>query len=153
MWAELTPDMVKLIWGEAVEIFKKGETLYLPPEIEATARKVQKAFEEGNPKTGIVAEYLDRLLPEDWENKDAYDRRAWLESDAEGTVRRTTVCNLEIWAEALGGNPEKISRLDLKEIGSIMASLPEWRHQGGLTKTIRPYGRQRYYERSDDLWL
>ena len=151
MWAELTPETIKLIWGEAVEIFKQGETLFLPPEIEAMARNVQRAHEEENPKVGIVAEYLDRLLPEDWEKRDAYDRRAWLESDAEGTVQRTTVCTAEIWAEALGGNPEKISRLDLKEIGAIMASLPEWRHQGSKIKTIRPYGRQRFYERRDEL--
>ena len=150
MWEELTPERIKLIWGEAVEIFKQGETLFLPPEIEATARKVQRAFEEENPKTGIVAEYLDRLLPEDWESKDPYDRRAWLESGAEGTVQRTTVCTAEIWAEALGGNPEKINRSELREVGAIMASLPEWQHQGDKLKTIRPYGRQRYYERRDE---
>ena len=153
MWTELTPDMIKLIWGEAVEIFKAGETLYLPPEIEATARKVQKAFEEENPKTGIVAEYLDRLLPADWEDKATYARRAWLESDAEGIIQRTTVCTAEIWAEALGGNPDKLDRFNTREIGSIMASLPEWQHQGSKVKTIRPYGRQRYYERSDESWL
>ena len=147
MWAELTPDMIKLIWGEAVEIYKQGETLYLPPEIEAQARQVQKAYEEENPKTGIVAEYLDRLLPEDWESKDPYDRRAWLGSATDGTVRRTTVCTAEIWAEALGGNPEKLDRRELKEIGSIMASLQEWRYMGSRQMTIRPYGRQRYYER------
>jgi predicted P-loop ATPase len=150
MWEELTPETIKLIWGEAVEIFKQGESLFLPPELEAVARRVQEAYSEENPKTGIVAEYLDRLLPEDWESKDAYDRRAWLESGAEGTVQRTTVCNLEIWAEALGGNPERISRADMKEIGAIMAGLPDWQRVGDLTKTIRPYGRQKYYERRDD---
>ena len=149
LWDDLTPAMIRLIWGEAIEIFRKGETLFLPPELEAQARQVQRAYEEENPKTGLVAEYLDRLLPEDWEGKDTYDRRAWLESTAEGTVQRTMVCNMEIWAEALGGNPERLDRRDIKEISSIMASLPEWRHSGGLTKTIRPYGRQRYYERRE----
>ncbi len=147
MWAELTPDMIRLIWGEAVEIFKQGETLYLPPEIEAQARQVQKAYEEENPKSGLVEEYLDRLLPEDWESKDPYDRRAWLGSAEKGTIQRTTVCTAEIWAEALGGNPEKLSRSDLKGIGAIMAGLPEWRHMGNRKKTVHPYGRQRYYER------
>ena len=150
MWDELTPATIRLIWGEAVEIFRKGETLFLPPELEAQARQVQRAYEEENPKTGLVAEYLDRLLPEDWENRDPYDRRAWLESKAEGTIQRTVVCTAEIWAEALGGNPEKLSRSDLREVSAIMASLPEWRHMGGKVRTIRPYGRQRYYERRDE---
>jgi predicted P-loop ATPase len=150
MWEELTPDTIRLIWGEAVEIFKAGETLFLPPALEALAREVQEAYSEENPKAGIVAEYLDRLLPEDWESRDSYDRRAWLENDSKGTVKRTTVCTAEIWAEALGGNPDKLSRSDLREISSIMASLPEWRHMGGKLKTIRPYGRQRYYERRDE---
>ena len=150
MWADLTPDMIRLIWGEAVEIYKRGETLFLPPEIEAIAREVQEAYSEENPKTGLVAEYLDRLLPEDWESRDSYDRRAWLENPTEGTVRRTTVCTAEIWAEALGGNPDKLNRSDLREISTIMASLPEWRHMGSKRKVIAPYGRQRYYERRED---
>ena len=151
MWTDLTAETIRLIWGEAVEIFRRGETLFLPPEIEAIAREVQEAYSEENPKAGIVEEYLDRLLPEDWESKDSYDRRVWLENNAEGTVRRTIVCTAEIWAEALGGNPDKLDRRELKEISSIMASLPGWRYQGNRQRTIQPYGRQRYYKRREDV--
>lgn len=147
MWEELTPEMVKLIWGEAVELYKKGEKLYLPKELEKVAREVQETYEEENPRAGIVADYLDRLLPEGWDDLDLYTRRQWLETDAVGTVKRTTVCTLEIWAEALGGNPEKIDRYIGKEIRDIMARLPEWRNRGRQQRTIRPYGRQRYFER------
>jgi hypothetical protein len=147
MWAELTPETIKLIWGEAVEIYKQGETLFLPPEIEAMARNVQRAHEEENPKTGIVAAYLEKLLPDNWSTLDTYERRAWLESGTEGTVQRTTVCTLEVWAEALGCNPDRFDRYAGKEIRDIMEGLPEWRHQGNKTKTIAPYGRQRYFER------
>ena len=78
---------------------------------------------------------------------DIYARRQWLETDAVGTVKRTTVCTMEIWAEALGGNPDKIDRYIVKEIRDIMADFPNWVHQGAQRQTIRPYGRQRYYER------
>lgn len=148
MWDELTPATVRQIWGEAVEIYKQGETRFLPPELEAVAREVQSTYEEENPRAGIVADYLDRLLPDGWEGLDLYTRRQWLETDATGTTRRTTVCTLEIWAEALGGNPDKLDRYAAKEIRDIMATLPEWRHQGNKRVTARPYGRQRYYERS-----
>ena len=147
MWDELTPDMVRQIWGEAVDIYRRGEQLFLPPELEAVAREVQETYEEENPRAGIVADYLDRLLPEGWDGLDLYTRRQWLETDAVGVRRRTSVCTLEIWAEALGGNPDKLDRYGSKEIRDIMAGLPEWRHQGNKRATIKPYGRQRYYER------
>ena len=150
MWEDLTPEKVRLIWAEAVEIYKAGEGLYLPRKLEAIAREVQETYEEENPRAGIVADYLDRLLPDDWESKDTYSRRAWLESEAVGTVERQTVCTLEIWAEALGGNPDKLDRYATKEISDIMAGLKEWRRQKNKLKTIRPYGRQKYYERNTE---
>lgn len=148
MWEDLTPATVRLIWAEAVEIYRNGEELYLSRELEKAAREVQEAYEEENPRAGIVADYLERLLPEGWETQDIYTRRQWLETDAQGTTRRTSVCTLEIWAEALNGNPDKLDRYAAKEIRDIMAGLPEWRHQGNKRVTVGPYGRQRYYERS-----
>ena len=150
MWDELTPDTVRLIWGEAVELYKKGEKLYLSRDLEAKAREVQETYEEENPRVGIVADYLDRLLPEDWDSRDPYARRAWLESDEVGTVERKVVCILEIWTEALGGNPDRLDRYAIKEVRDIMASLPKWRRQGNKQITIKPYGRQKYYERSTE---
>lgn len=147
MWEELTPDTVRAIWGEAVEIYKAGEQLYLPRHLEAAAREVQETYEEENPQAGIVAEYLDRLLPEGWDDLDLYSRRQWLETDAVGTVERTTVCTMEIWAEALGGNPDRFDRYTGREIRGIMEKLPAWRHQGNKLRTIKPYGRQRYFKR------
>ena len=150
MWDELTAETVALIWAEAVEMYKAGEPLYLSRELERVAREVQESYEEENPRAGIVAEYLDRLLPEGWDDLDIYSRRQWLETDAVGTIQRKTVCTMEIWAEALGGNPDKLDRYAGKEIRDIMASLPGWRHKGGKLLTIKPYGRQRYFERTVD---
>ena len=147
MWEELTPEMVRQVWGEAVEIYKAGEKLYLPPKLERVAREIQETYEEENPRAGIVADYLDRLLPDGWDDLDLYTRRQWLETEAVGTTQRTTVCTMEIWAEALGGNPDKLDRYAGKEIRDIMAKMPEWRNKGSKTKTIKPYGRQRYFER------
>lgn len=149
IWKELTPETVRLIWAEAVAMYKAGEELFLPSELEATAREVQETYEEENPKVGIVADYLERLLPEGWDALDIYARRQWLETDSLGTIRRTCVCTLEIWVEALGGNPEKFDRYVGMEIRDILARLPEWRSRGRQQRTIKPYGRQRFYERRD----
>ena len=149
LWDEMTEEVVRQIWAEAVELYKKGEKLYLPRHIEKMAREVQERYEEENPRAGIVAEYLDKLLPEDWEKKDPYERRAWLENCNDGTVKRETVCTMEIWVEALGGNADKFDSYASKEIRNILAKLPEWKNQGDKKITARPYGRQRYYRRAD----
>ena len=62
-------------------------------------------------------------------------------------VERETVCILEIWAEALGGNPDKLDRYGIKEIRDLMARMPGWHRVKDTRITIKPYGRQRYYER------
>lgn len=150
MWADLTPETIAQIWAEAVAAYKAGEKLYLSKDLERQAREVQATYEEENPRAGLIVEYLERLLPVGWDNLGTYERRQWLETDAVGTEKRQTVCTMEIWAEALGGNPDKIDRYAVKEIMDIMTSLPEWRYKGrGRQRTIKPYGRQRYYEREE----
>ena len=148
IWEDLTDEVIRLIWAEAVELYKKGESLFLPRHLEKMAREVQESYEEENPRAGLLAEYLDRLLPAGWDDMDLYSRRQWLEGTAQGTVQRTAVCTLEIWAEALNGNPDKLDRYAGKEIRDIMAGMTDWRHRGAKTRTLKPYGRQRYYERS-----
>lgn len=147
LWEDLTQETVDLIWAEAVLLYQAGEDLYLSGELEAEARRVQAAYEEESPKAGMVAAYLDRLLPEGWEDMDLFARRAWLESDAEGTQQRATVCSVEVYAEALGGNPERLDRYAIKEINDIMCALEGWRRMGSERITVKPYGRQRFYRR------
>lgn len=146
LWQDLTPETIRLIWGEAVQIYKAGEPLYLSRELEAEARKVQEAYEEENPNAGRVQEYLERMLPEGWDDMDTYTRRQWLESDTVGTVQRETVCTLEIWAEALGNSPDRFDRYAGKEIRDIMARMPGWRFVN-KTRRIKPYGSQKHYRR------
>ena len=150
MWEELTPEAVRQIWAEAVALYKEGEELFLPRVLEATAREVQEAYEEENPRAGIIADYLDRRFPAGWDEMDLYARRSFLEGEAEGVTERQTVCILEIWAEALSGNPDKLDRYAIKEIRDIMATMPGWKRSKNKTMTIKPYGRQRYYERNTE---
>ena len=149
MWDELTPEAVRLIWGEAVALYHKGESLYLPPELETAARKIQELYEDEDPRAGIVARYLERKLPADWPRMDLYARRQWLEGSDSGTVERTTVCGYEIWAEALGQNPDRMDAFEGKRLRTLMEKLPEWRYQGCARITVEPYGRQRYYKKED----
>ena len=150
-WRDLTPEVVSQIWAEAVTLYKKGEVLYLTSEEESWAREVQAHYEEENPRVGIVADYLDRLVPENWKDMSVMERRTWLESrDNQGTEPKTAVCAYEIWAEALNQNPDKLDRQALREVRDIMAKLPGWKHNGDNKQTFGPYGRQRYYTKEED---
>ncbi len=147
MWDELTPEAVRLIWGEALNYYRKGEPLFLPPELEAAAREIQELYEEEDPRAGIVAQFLERKLPAAWETMDLYSRRQWLEGSELGTVERTTVSGYEIWAEALGQNPDRMDAYEGKRLRSLIEKQPGWRHQGSARITTGPYGRQRYYKK------
>ena len=146
-WREITDDLVQQLWGEAVYRYKQGETLYLDDNMERVAAQVQASFEEEDARVGIIADYLDRDLPADWGTKDLYDRRQWLESNETGTIRRATVCTMEIYCEALGKDPAKLDNYELRMISQILAKFPDWEYQGGKVKRIKPYKRQRYYKR------
>ena len=147
MWDDLTPEVVRLVWGEAVANYRKGEALFLPPELEAAAREIQEVYEEEDPRAGIVAQFLERKLPANWADMDLYSRRQWLEGSEPGTVERTTVCGFEVWAEALGQNPDRMDAYEGKRLRSLMEKMPGWRHQGNLKISAGPYGRQRYYKK------
>lgn len=152
MWTELDADTIKQLWAEARHYYQAGETWYPSRELEEQAKAVQEGFEEEDPHVGLVAEFLDRLLPTDWEEKDLFDRRQWLESGAVGTVRRETVCTAEIWAEALDRDLRKFDRYAGMKIRAIMGKLPEWEVvPRGLLKTFKPYGRQRFFKRKGAL--
>lgn len=98
-------------------------------------------------KVKIVEKYLSRSLPENWEHFDLPARRKWLKSNAVGTVSRKTVCNMEIWAEALLENPDNMDRRTMNELRDIMNLIPNWKRIKTGTQTVSFYGRQRYYER------
>ena len=147
---ELTPETICRIWAEAVELFRAGEPLYLSRDLERMGRAVQEIYEAESPWEGIIADYLDRLLPEDWDDKDLAARRSWLEDElvnTTGTVRRRYVCTLELWVEALGQKRAAFERHKGKEIGEIMSKMDGWVYRGKKTRTRKPYGYQRYFER------
>lgn len=147
---ELTPETICLIWAEAVELFRAGEPLYLSREMEQQARAVQETYEEESPWSGLIADYLDRPLPEDWEDMDLNNRVNWLCDELgnpTGTVRRRYVCTIEIWVEALGQKRAQFDRYKGKEIREIMAKMDGWVARGNKKRTFVHYGRQRYFER------
>lgn len=145
---DLTKEVVGQIWAEAKIAYELGEELILSREAEALAAEAQREAMEQDDRQGIVEEYLDRLLPEEWPNMNTDQRMLFLDSNEVGTVRRTRVSNIEVWVEALNGSGARMESKDSYAIAKIMAKIPGWERSGRLY-SVPGYGRQRVYERNN----
>ena len=148
--------VVPQLWAEAWQLYKNGEKLFLTPEEEKQAEMEQTAALESDVREGMIAEYLNTLLPEDWDKMDLAERRGFLRGDQftggnrTGTIQRTTVCAVEIWAECFGKDPSTIKRSDTYDIFGMLMKIGGWeKYSGNKNGLLRrpPYGPQRCYVR------
>ena len=148
---DLDEATVKQIWAETVLIANAGEKLFLPPELEEYAQGEQRMAMEQDDREGLVRNYLELLLPENWAEMDLHDRRAFIDDPNEptspaGTVRRTEVSNIEIWCECFSKPKADLKSGDSYAISAIMAKLEGWEKLTSPRK-LPIYGNQRVYRR------
>lgn len=148
IWTDLTDDEIGQIWAEALHLWSNGETLYLSHELEEEARKVQEAHTEESPLYGMIQEFLQRKITENWHEMTIYERRNFYADSLspEGTVERDKVCSMEIWAELLGGDSKRFPPFERREINDVLRRMPGWIG----TKLMRfgdLYGHQRGFYR------
>ena len=147
---ELTEYDILQIWAEAMVYVEQGEKLYLPPEIEALAKNEQREALEADEREGLVQDFLDTLLPENWDKMDTYERRNFLEGTGAGgigqtgTVKRTTVSNMEIWCECFCKERANLKRADSNELMAILAKLGWVRRPKKCPISL--YGQQYVYD-------
>lgn len=148
---QITQAEVQQIWAETIVLYKKGEKLYLEGEDAEFAISEQADAMETDEREGLVREYLDTLLPDNWSDMDLYERKNFLSGNSlsdigrKGTVARTTVCNMEIWCECFGKDSSSMKKSDSYEIGAIMQKIENWHKADRCQFPI--YGRQRGYQR------
>ena len=125
----LTHEEILQIWAEALMYVRQGEKLYLSPEMDALAKDEQREAMESDEREGLVREYMDTLLPERWAEMDLFERRNFLAGSdfgnlqEKGTVKRTSVSNMEIWCECFGKERANLRRTDSNELTGILARL------------------------------
>ena len=55
-----------------------GKKLYLEGDLLAEAEKMQQSAMEVDERVGMVEEYLNTMLPDDWDSMDLFQRRNYL---------------------------------------------------------------------------
>lgn len=147
----ISKEDVNQIWAEAVANYKGGEKLYLEErDMQEEAQRRQDLHREENPMFGLVKNFLDMKLPDDWNSRDISSRRLFMGGEfgaAEGTSLRDRVCALEIWVEVFNGDPKQFRPVEARNINDILREMPGWKPYGSTLSFGSLYGQQRAYIR------
>ena len=149
IWAELDTE-VDQIWAEAFITWQTGELLDLKGDAESIAHKQQESHMESNAKEGIVREFLERLIPSDWDTRDISARRLFWSGgfthSGEELIPRTRVCAAELWVECFNGDVKYMKRSDSVELMNILACISGWERHAS-TQRFGPYGIQKGFRK------
>lgn len=138
------------LWAEARVRYITGEALYLTGDIEAIAKQKQEAHMESDPMEGIIADFLEKPVPADWNTYDLTMRMTYWggglkDGDTVQLVQRDKVCAREIMRELLCLPEAAIDMRRGKSINSILQRLG-WK-QTGYPDRFGPHGNQRGFYR------
>ena len=146
-------DEVDQIWAEAKVYAVDGhEALWMDnEELYAMAAAAQEEHSVQDELVGQIEDFLDELLPENWESLTPEERRDYMQggvtSLTAGTVPRDVVSIPEIRVELCGEDRTRGGGNDLlsRRIGNVMNTLPGWARGGRVRRA--GYGMQRIYYR------
>jgi putative DNA primase/helicase len=142
------------IWAEIFYLYKEKHerSLLLSPEAEKIAQEKQIDALESDEREGLVADYLEREVPEGWDTMSHEARIAWLDGSEDalmalppqdGTEIRTQISVIEIWCECFCNPITRITRRDSYDIAAILIRLG-WERSSRRPR-ISDYGRQRVF--------
>jgi len=146
---DMTSDDVDLIWSEVLHYVKAGESLDIPDSIKEIAVEEQRKALESDDREGLIIEYMNMLLPDNWDSLSLMDRRNFIHNKdfgtpVQGTLRRQRVCPMEIWSELFCKDAANLKKIDSYEINAMLSKIDGWEKAEKLI-TFPLYGRQRGY--------
>lgn len=159
-----TREYVDQVWAEAVHIWKESRAKYgvegnpdlrLNDAEEEVAKGMRVEATEEEPLVGLIQDYLDTPVPENWERMPIDDRVSWLRNAEQGLVKPGThrierVCSLEIWMVLLGNSRGKMSRVESLEIAEALRKVPGWESSGARRARFPFFGQQRFFSRVEE---
>ena len=150
---DLDDETIGQVWAEAVNRWRLGESLFLTGEIEQAAQRNQEKHREAGINEGIIQDFVNREVPEDWSAWSIDRRRDFWAGTVHGEVGklvpRDGICVAEVWCEALGGQLRDLNRGNAREINAVIDRMPEWERTDG-PRYHGPYKSQRGFVRRKD---
>ena len=141
------------VWAEAVALWRAGEPLTLGDELypEATEKQAEARVED--PWEGMIAEFIEKQVPEDWETRTPDERLVWWSDDfAMGRtghlVNRKWVCAAEIWVELFRRERSQLDQRTARRITAAVKRQPGW-EAIGVRNTA--YGKQKCFA-DESVW-
>lgn len=152
---DMTETEVQQIWAEVLTLYETEE-LFLKGDAADAAEEAQREALESDDLQGVIEEYLNKKLPENWESWSLYKRQQYYRGETEledevlipeGTVERKEVCIRAILCECLQHDLAFKDRRLSNELAAIMARIPGWEKEE-KTKRVLLYGPQRIYRKN-----
>ena len=147
VWKDLTDEETDMLWAEAYVRWQSGEPLYLKDDIEEESKAKQEAHREVSAREGVIREFVERQVPEDWNSWSLDKRRMFWAGGVQGEMKltdRDRICAAEVWCEAFGGNLKDMSKTDSREINGVISTSIHWKKTGNPLR-FGGYGLQRGY--------
>lgn len=155
---EMSEATVDQIWAEAKIIYEQGEKLYLESKMEIAAKQLQEAHTEESPMAGMIREFIEKEIPENWADLSINERRDFIRGEgfdnASPLIKRDRVCALEIWVELMEGDIKRLNRAMATEINDVLRKTKGWEKSKNPIR-FGHYGRQKgFYKKiaSKDLY-
>ena len=150
---DLTDEDIGQIWAEAMSRWRLGESLFLSGEVERMAQKRQEIHREADASEGIIQDFVNQPVPEDWTHWPIDRRRDYWAGTFRGEVgklvERDRVCVAEVWCEAMGGSMRDLHKNNAREINAVLDRMWDWERSDG-PMLQGPYKRQRGFVRRKD---
>lgn len=151
VWDDLSDEVIGQIWAEAKARWQTGEQLYLTGEVERASQEMQERHRDTSPLEGLIAEFLARDIPTDWQDWPIDRRRDWWAGGTHGDVQtmpRDYISVAEIWCELFGRSQVELTKTNpaTKEIRSGLRKLG-WNDPGLVRNCGISYGKQRIFRR------
>lgn len=145
----VAPGEVDQLWAEALAL-EGAERLYLEGGAADEAERRQREAMEADPREGLVAGYLERLVPPDIDGMPLEAREMLYAGDGgdgahPGWATREEVSVIEVWHECLGMDARRPTRTDSFQVAAILKRLG-W-VPTGRTKRTKAYGSVKVYSK------
>lgn len=146
VWDDLTPEYIAQVWAEAKMRWQMGEQLYLTGAVNEAAVEHQELHRDASPWEGIVQDFLNRNVPDDWSKWDLNQRKDYWNMNVTGSytlVPREKVSAIEVWCEAFNGNKSNLKSNERREIVSCILKAQGWKAADKPFYNGVPYATQR----------